>query len=134
MSQENVEIVRRAYDAFSRHDLDAFTELTDPDVVFESLIFEAEGGVFHGHEGVRDFFGKLSEVFGESWRSEITGVEEIGSAFLITESRAVATGDAGGVTVEQTFWQASEVRQGQVVWWKFCRSQAEALEAVGLRE
>ncbi|MDQ3729061.1 MAG: nuclear transport factor 2 family protein [Actinomycetota bacterium] len=134
MSQENVEIARRAYDAFSRHDLDAFTELLDPDVVFESLIFEAEGGVFRGHEGVRDFFGKLSEVFGQSWRSEITGVEEIGTAFLIIESRAVATGDAGGVPVEQAFWQASEVRRGQVVWWKFCRSKPEALEAVGLRE
>jgi ketosteroid isomerase-like protein len=31
MSQENVEIVRRAYDAWNREDLDAFLSIVHPD-------------------------------------------------------------------------------------------------------
>ena len=32
MSRENIEIVRRAYAAFNRHDFDAAMEALDPDV------------------------------------------------------------------------------------------------------
>ena len=35
MSQENVEIVRLAYVAFSERDFDALAELTDPSWVFD---------------------------------------------------------------------------------------------------
>ncbi len=51
MSQENVEIARRAYDAFSRGDWPAFVGLMAPDVEFESLILEAEGGTYRGMRG-----------------------------------------------------------------------------------
>jgi len=133
MSRENVELIRRAYDAYSRGDREAFVELMDPDVEFESLILEAEGGAYRGHDGVREYFDKVHEVF-ESWRSEITEIEEIGSDSFVIESRAVASGKAGQVPVEQTFWQAAKRTHEKIVWWKFCRTRAEALEAVGLRE
>jgi len=38
------------------------------------------------------------------------------------------------VRLEQDFWQAARVRDGKIAWWKFCRTEAEALEAVGLSE
>jgi hypothetical protein len=31
-------------------------------------------------------------------------------------------------------WQAVEWRDGKAIWWRACPSEAEALEAVGLRE
>lgn len=39
-----------------------------------------------------------------------------------------------GVEVEQRFFHALRMRDGQAVWWSFFDSKAEALEAVGLRE
>ena len=35
MSQENVEVVRKATDAVNRRDLDAFVAILSPDVVWE---------------------------------------------------------------------------------------------------
>jgi hypothetical protein len=64
MSQENVELVRRAVDAFNRRDLDAFVALTDDDVEVIPRSAALEGrDHYHGHDGVRrwlkDLFGSL---------------------------------------------------------------------------
>jgi ketosteroid isomerase-like protein len=134
MSRENVEIARRTYEGFARGDWDTFIEFMDPDVRFESLILEVEGGAYRGLDGVREFFDLTHEVFGETWRVEITGIEELGERFLVIESRSSGAGRAGGVPVPQAFWQAAEMRDRKIVWWKFCRTRAEALEAVGLSE
>jgi ketosteroid isomerase-like protein len=57
MSQENVDLVRRAYDTFNRRDLDAFLELMDPDVEFIPFERALEGGgAYHGHSGVRNWW------------------------------------------------------------------------------
>src|SRR5215204_6393658 len=51
MSQENVEIVRLAYAAFSERNLDALAELTDPNWVFDfSRSIGLEKGVYRGYE------------------------------------------------------------------------------------
>src|SRR5215208_2411539 len=49
MSQENVELVRAAFAALSRGDLDALTQLYDPNVVFETLLL----GTHRGNEAIR---------------------------------------------------------------------------------
>jgi hypothetical protein len=36
--------------------------------------------------------------------------------------------------MDQPVWQVADYRHGKVIWWRFFRSQAEALEAVGLPE
>jgi hypothetical protein len=47
MSQENVERVYRAMDAFNRRDLDAFLALADPSVEFTPYVVGLEGS-YHG--------------------------------------------------------------------------------------
>jgi hypothetical protein len=44
------------------------------------------------------------------------------------------SGTIGGVPVEQTMWQATRMRDGQVSWWGVFRTEREALEAVGLED
>ena len=46
MSQENVERLYRAYDAFNRRDLDASLALIDPEVELTPRIMELEGGSY----------------------------------------------------------------------------------------
>jgi ketosteroid isomerase-like protein len=51
MSQENLELLHRAYDAFNRRDLDALLALCDPDVEFISYTMQVEGGdPYRGHD------------------------------------------------------------------------------------
>ena len=134
MSQENEELAHRVYDAFSRGDWEAFVEFIDPEIEFISLVLEADGkgGAYHGYAGLREYFDSLREVFAD-WRSEIVAIRSFGQT-LVIQSHGVATGSGSGVRLEQEFWQAARVRNGKVVWWRFCRTEAEALEAVGLSE
>jgi len=62
MSQENIEIVRRALAASERGDFDAMLELYAPDVEFIPLRAETEG-VFHGRDGVQEFIADTLESF-----------------------------------------------------------------------
>ena len=65
MSEENVELARRAIDAFNRRDIDSFLALCDPDVVFISRHLGLEGGgrTLHGHDGVRTWWESLLGIF-----------------------------------------------------------------------
>ena len=52
MSQENVEIVRRATDAFNRRNLDAVLADHDPEIMWYGIHDEPEPGPFRGHQAV----------------------------------------------------------------------------------
>jgi ketosteroid isomerase-like protein len=63
VSQENVEIVRKAIDAFSRGDVDAFALLVTPDIEWTTGLGAIEGEVFHGTEGVETYFARLNSAW-----------------------------------------------------------------------
>jgi ketosteroid isomerase-like protein len=64
MPQENVEIVRRAWDAWERRDIEGLFALYDPAIIWDMSHYDdVIGGVFRGHEGVRRFFGEWLEPF-----------------------------------------------------------------------
>jgi hypothetical protein len=56
MSQENIEIVRRASEAYGRRDLDGIVEKWAPDGVFDwSNSRGPEAGVYRDHDEIRTF-------------------------------------------------------------------------------
>jgi ketosteroid isomerase-like protein len=129
MSQESVELMVAAYAAIERKDLDAFLALAHPDIEFRSLIAEAEGRSFKGHEGVREWWDTVIESLEVQPRPEkIEGFRDRG----ITCMRLA--GRIAGVEVPQTMWNSWRVRDGLLIWWVSFRTESEALEAVGLRE
>ena len=64
MSRENVEVMEAAYAAITRDDLDAFLALAHPEIEFRSLIAEAEGRAYRGHEGVREWWDSVIRSLG----------------------------------------------------------------------
>ncbi|MDQ3729062.1 MAG: nuclear transport factor 2 family protein [Actinomycetota bacterium] len=130
MSQDNVELAERAFDAVRRGDLDGFLALIDPDVQFTSLITEADRRSYSGHEGVRDWFSTVRTTF-EEFESHPEEIREIGGPLIV---RLRMEGTLGGVRIKQTMWQAVRVRAGLIAGWDVFRTEAEALEAVGLSE
>jgi ketosteroid isomerase-like protein len=63
MSEENVDLVYRAHDAFNRRDIDAFVALTDPEVELIPLNVELPGiTTYRGHDGVRAWWQDLLAV------------------------------------------------------------------------
>jgi hypothetical protein len=55
--------VRSAVEAFEAHDLDGILALADEQIVLRSLLTEAERPLYHGHDGVRDWFTNVFGVF-----------------------------------------------------------------------
>jgi ketosteroid isomerase-like protein len=132
MSQQNVEVVRSAHAALARGDLDGFLSLLDPAIEFTSLIVEAEaGGAFRGREGVTRWFQAVSAAFGD-FHADLESVQPFGPQHVIVKLRM--SGVTEGVQVTQTMWQAAVVRGGRLVSWGSFRTEADALEAVGLQE
>jgi hypothetical protein len=129
MSQENIEVMKAAYDAIGRKDLDAFLALAHPDIEFRSLIAEAEGRTFRGHEGVREWWDSVICSLDVQPRPE--GIEGFRDRGI---TRLQLAGSVGGVEVPQAMWMSWRLSGGLVIWWATFRSEAEALEAAGLSE
>ena len=65
MSQANAEDFWRGTAAYNAGDWDAALAGVDPEVVFDLTRAAPEGETYLGHEGVRNFWRMLREVFGD---------------------------------------------------------------------
>jgi ketosteroid isomerase-like protein len=128
MAAGDVEVVHRAILAYCERDLDALLPLLDPDVEVKSLLTEAERTAYRGHEGVREWFGAVFEVFPDWLPSPGASSEEGGG--VVTELDVTATAVASGVPIHQGFWHAARVRDGRIAFFGFYRTREEARAAL----
>jgi ketosteroid isomerase-like protein len=129
MPQENVEVMEAVYAAITRRDLEGFLAVAHPDIEFHSLIAEADGRVYRGHDGVREWWQAVIEPLGIR-----PGTEKIESFRDRGITRMRLTGTIEGVEVPQDMWHAWRLCDGLLVWWQTFRTKVQALEAAGLRE
>ena len=132
MSEENVEIVQRGYETFSRTgELDP--DDWDPDAVLDNsnAIF-ADPGVYRGFDRIREFF--IDQ--GKMWKSQRYEPDEfipVGDDQVVVPQKIVSVGRDGVEVVAHTA-NLFTLRGGKVTGWKNFQTKAEALEAAGLRE
>ncbi len=120
------------FGALNAGDLNAFLALVTEDVEFTSMIAEAEATTYRGHDGVRAWHESVLSVFSDvHWDCSLFEVPA-SDALGIVHFRIAGT--LGGVSVENKVWQAVELKDGKVKWWRLFRTEHEALEAVGLSE
>jgi SnoaL-like domain len=131
MSQENVDLMLEFYDAFNRRDWDAFVPLVDDEVEIESRLVAMEGG-YHGHEGLRRWWDDFLGAFPD-YSLDIEELRDLGD---VTLGHLRGWGHAADSTTPlvDSEWHPVRWRDGKVVWWRNCLTEAEALEAAGLRE
>jgi ketosteroid isomerase-like protein len=127
-ASDNIERVKRGYAAFQNRDLDELLAVTHPDVEFTSLVRESEGEIYHGHEGMLEYFKTLIEVLPD-WKPVIDTVEDHGDRMLV-KARVQATPPGGAVTIEQVVWQMIKLRDGLAIRWDFFRTEEEARAAL----
>ncbi|MFN2616921.1 MAG: nuclear transport factor 2 family protein [Thermoleophilaceae bacterium] len=133
MSQENVDLVYQAIDAFNRRDIDAFLALMDSDVEFTPYERAVEGlGPYHGHGGVRTWWDESFATLPD-FSAELLEVRDLG-AVTFAHGRLRGTGAGSGAAFERTLWMAVEWRDGKQLWWHAFESEAEALEAAQRRD
>jgi ketosteroid isomerase-like protein len=128
VSHENVELHRRAHDAFNRRDLSVFLSVMSPEVEFAPYEVAVQGGSpYRGHDGVRSWweetFAVLPDLRVETYEISAFGERTFARGCLH------ARGAGSGASIDRTLWQAVEWRDGKTVWWHAFDSEAEALEA-----
>ncbi len=113
MSQETVEVVRKATDAVNRRDLDAFLAFLSPDVVWE-VNPELPGlrEVHRGRAEVRELIEGLFEI-GESSHVAVE-ITDLSDDRVFAETVLTARGTGSGVPVELRYWQVLSVTEGKI--------------------
>ena len=115
MSQENVEIVRRAYAAFNRRDFDALLEFWDPDVEWHQITQFPDRAVYRGPEEIRDRFltQQLVEQFGD-FRIDVEEFVDAGD-HVVMIGHILAHGSASGVPIRLRVVNILEMRNGKLI-------------------
>jgi ketosteroid isomerase-like protein len=134
MSQENIEIVRSAFDAFTRGDMEGVLRLCDENIVItqapELLGVDPQQ---HGHSGVLEAFAIWPEQWDDFW-IEILRIVADPADHVVVTTRQGGRGKQSGVEVETEFTFVFAVRDEKIVEWQIFIREHQALQAVGLSE
>jgi ketosteroid isomerase-like protein len=131
MSQENVEVVKAAFEAWNAGDMDVLREMNDPDVIMRMPEDWPEPGPFMGREAVM----RQLEQQRETWD---TDTFELISDFIDAADRIVVrfiwrgAGHGPESNIEAT--GVYTVRRGRILAIEHFWDHAEALETLGLSE
>ena len=134
MSQENVEVLRQAIDAYNRRDEEAFLAAFDPRVEWRAATTQAFGtdtAVYLGHDGVRRFLQDVAEAVD----AEIEYLEARDAGERVVAIGRVRTrGKTSGAATESPIAWLAEFENRRVVRLTDYLDPEEALEAAGLAE
>jgi ketosteroid isomerase-like protein len=131
MSQRNVEVIRRGFEALSSGDIERIVEFVDPE--FEGQVPPAlspEPDTYRGHAGIRRYFQSFWDAM-EDIRFQAEQLWEAGDS-VVVDTRMTARGKQTAIAVEQRFGQIWTLRDGRAIAVENFASVGDALEAAGL--
>jgi ketosteroid isomerase-like protein len=134
MSHQNVEIVRRGFDAIHTFEPEVYLPYFAEDCVFHPLPDWPDGpSAVTGHRGIVAGVSIWRESF-DDYSAELREVRDAGGSVVC---RGEQTGKIKGTDAklkQQFVFVCSDFRDGSVGEMRFFRSWQEALEAAGLSE
>jgi ketosteroid isomerase-like protein len=133
MSEENVEIVRNAFAAYERGDMEAVLRLADEDIVITQPSVPGIPAQQHGHRGVLEAFAIWPEQWND-FRVEILKIDAAPAGKVIATVRNRGRGKQSGIEVDMEFSFVLTIRDAKVTEWQLFVQEDEALEAAGLSE
>ena len=131
MSQENVEIVRAAFEAWNAGDMDAIRERFDGDVIMRMVEGWPESGPFVGREAVMRQLEQQRETWDADAFELITDFIDAADRVVV---RLIWRGEGQGPEYNLEFTGVYTVRKGKIFAIEHFWDHTEALEAVGLSE
>jgi ketosteroid isomerase-like protein len=133
MSQENVEIAKRAVDAFNRGDMDGALALLDPNVRWTTADDEPDPQTYVGHEGVRQLIASLLDIWERGFTMEAHEFIDLGDVVVVPfTSHVQARGSGVALDAEET--HVFTVHDGKIVRVREYRTKDAALQALGMLE
>jgi uncharacterized protein len=135
MAQENVELVRRSFEAFARGDFETAFAAHDPNTEWCTAADEPDQQTYRGIAGLVKLIGSLTDPWEDRFghAMEFEGFIDRGD-WVIVPWRARLLGKGSGIPIEVQETYAVLVRGGKIVRVEEHRSKEQALEAVRMRE
>jgi ketosteroid isomerase-like protein len=132
MSQENVEIMRSALEAFNRRDGESFDAFLSTDAEIVPVRVALEGTVYRGPNAATQYCAAVEG----SWENLRWQVEEIrdGDGWVLALGRIRGQGRDSGAAIDSRAGWVAHFREGLITRFQTYANRTEALEAAGLRE
>jgi ketosteroid isomerase-like protein len=131
---QNVEVVRRAHEAFNRSGLDAFLEHLHPDAEYDiTAAIGPYAGTYYGRSAIRNF---LRDYF-DSWeyvQLESEDFLDVGEDHVVFLLHMHMRGKGSGIEIDARPTNVWTVRAGEAVRIAVYNGRDEALEALAHRE
>ena len=134
MSQENVELVRRGFDAFNRRDRSAWLALAHPDLEWLPPADWPENAMVCGSEAVWDFAVKSNEPWEKGFSYELIELIDCENDVVAAHVGRRVRGKASGIEAEFEYWAVLTFSNGKLLRSELFTDRAQALEAAGLEE
>jgi ketosteroid isomerase-like protein len=126
MSQENVEIMRRAFDAWTQGELAEAIAFVDENAIIQPII----GPKWHGPQGLLEMFADWVEGFDQF---SMTAEEFIDAGdCVVVRVRQEGRGSSTGVPVQVIFWFVFSVKHARITCLEMFEDREPAFEAAGL--
>ena len=123
------DVVQSAVGAFMQRDLEGILAVADPRIELRSLLTEAERPLYHGHDGVRDWFDAVFGVFPD-WRPQPRSAAYDEDGAVVIGLDVTATGAGSGDPIDQTYWLGARVQADKLIFFGFFRTESDAMDAV----
>jgi ketosteroid isomerase-like protein len=133
VSARNLQLHRRALQALTARDIDALLAFIDPQIEFYTEMAEVGGGVYHGHDGMRQWIGDLQDAWGNEFRAEPEAFFDLGEQTLLCYLLR-ARGRYSGAGVAKPLVQVCRWRDGLCVYSKVYVHREDAFGDLGVSE
>jgi ketosteroid isomerase-like protein len=123
----NVDLVREAFEAFMRGEVDRALELADPDIICQRAPPIPDPQTYHGIDGVLQMYADWTTDF-DDFEMEAVDYDEVGGR-VFAEIVQRGRGKASGVMVVGRFWFVYSVAEGKITRMDAYLTREQALEA-----
>jgi ketosteroid isomerase-like protein len=129
VSEHDLDLARRAFEAFAARDVEALLALAVDDLEFLPVTANiTTGGVpYRGHDGMRRYFDDIAQVWSELRVFPDEYRELAGAVVVLGRVR----GRGGGMIIDRPTGWVWRMRDGKIASVRVYGSHAEALEAAG---
>jgi len=131
MSQENLEVVRRAVAALNARDLEGYLACCTPDVELD--IPEVIAGVYEGPQGIRRFLTDVEDT-APDFHIDIQDLKAVGDDQVLAPMQTSSTGRVSRIPMTQTQTNVYDLVDGKIRRIRIFLDHHQALKAVGLVE
>jgi ketosteroid isomerase-like protein len=129
-AEDQAEVVRRAFAAFTLRDVDSLLELVDEDVEFlpvGTTSLTGQTRSYRGHQGIRSYFEDIERVWQEL--RVIPARYRTAGPYVLVLGSVYARDAEGNLTDIPTGW-IWKLRGGKLIWGRAYKSRKEALLAM----